>query len=355
MEAILRGGGGLAVSLSIFGIAAVVVWWAGTRLAGYADRFARATGLAGALVGLLLLGGITSLPEIATSATAAIGGSGKLAANNLVGGVALQLMVLAVVDALVGRAALTSTVPRPDVLAYGAMNIVLLVLVAAFASAGDVELFGTGVGAGSLAIAIAYGFCLVAARNIGRERTWRPSRDRPGRTDDEDDEGESTDEDSVAKLLSLIAGLGLIILVGGYALARSGERLAQQTGLGEMFFGAVFLGGATSLPELSSAIAAVRLGRPQMAIGDVLGGNMFNLSLLLLVDACFRRGPVLSELGPFSVVAACLGALLCAILIVGLVERRDRTVLRIGYDSAAMIGVYLAGLVVLYQLRNVGN
>ncbi|MFC3079689.1 hypothetical protein ACFODL_16430 [Phenylobacterium terrae] len=353
MTSLLQGGDSLPVSLGIFLVAAVIVWWAGTRLAGYADRFAEATGLGGALVGLLLLGGITSLPEIATSATAAIGGAGSLAANNLIGGVALQLMVLAVVDALVGRDALTSTVPRPDVLAYGAMNIALLVLVAAFAAAGDVEIFGTGVGVGSVAVVVAYGFCLTAARNIGRAATWRPSDDeRPGHDEDEPALDGHEGRESVPRLLALIGGVALVISAGGYALSRSGEQLAEQTGLGASFFGAVFLGGATSLPELSSAIAAVRLGRPQMAVGDVLGGNMFNLSLLLLVDAFYRRGPVLAELGAFSVVAACLGALLCALLIVGLVERRDRTVMRIGYDSAAMIGVYLLGLAALYQLRD---
>lgn len=355
MASLLQGGDSLPVSLGIFLVAAVTVWWAGTRLAGYADRFAEATGIGGALVGLLLLGGITSLPEIATSATAAIGGAGSLAANNLIGGVALQLLMLAVVDAMVGREALTATVPRPDVLAYGAMNIALLVVVAAFAAAGDVEVFGTGIGVGGVAVVMAYGFCLVAARNIGQGAKWRPSDDpRPGHEEDEGPGGVGVRE-STPRLLALIGGVALIILASGYALSRSGEQLAEQTGLGASFFGAVFLGGATSLPELSSAIAAVRLGRPQMAVGDVLGGNMFNLSLLLLVDVFYRRGPVLSELGAFSVVAACLGALLCAILIVGLVERRDKTVARIGYDSAAMIGVYLIGLVALFQLRNAGS
>jgi cation:H+ antiporter len=89
MDALLSGGDDLPTSLAMFAVAAVVVWIAGSRLAGYAGRFATATGLGGALVGLVLLGGVTSLPEIAASATAAIGGSGALAANTLIGGVAL--------------------------------------------------------------------------------------------------------------------------------------------------------------------------------------------------------------------------------------------------------------------------
>lgn len=351
LQTLLQGGGSLPISLAIFAAAAVVVWQAGTRLAGYADRFATATGLGGALVGLLLLGGITSLPEIATSATAARSGAGALAANNLIGGVAMQLMVLAVVDALVGRDALTSIVPRADVLAYGAMNIALLMLVAAPVAAGDLEIAGTGLGVGPVLVAGGYLVCLAAARRLGQAEAWTPSDARPGHDDPEAEPQPARDRESAGRLGLLIAAVSVPIVVGGYLLARSGEALAAQTGLGQSFVGATLVGGATSLPELSSAIGAVRLGRAQMAIGDVLGGNIFNLSLLLLVDAVYRP-PVLAELGAFSVVACCLGALLCAILIVGIVERRDRTILRLGYDSAAMIVVYLGGVAVLYMLRD---
>lgn len=341
---------GLLASVAVFVISAAIVWWAGTRLASLADRFAKATGISGALVGLLLLGGITSLPEIATSATAAVSGAGRLAANNLIGGVALQLLALAVVDALIGRKALTATPPRPDVLAYAAMNIALLVLIAGAAASGDVEMFGSGVGVGSVLVLVAYGACIASARAIERGKTWRPADGRPeGARDKEQARGAS---EPLGRLGMLIAALGAVILAGGYVLTRSAEVLAERTGLGENFFGAVFLSGATSLPELSSAIAAVRLGRPQMAVGDVLGGNMFNMALILLVDVLYRKGPILAEVGPFSVVAACLAALLCAVLIVGLVERRDRTILRIGHDSATMIALYVLGLALLYRLKD---
>ncbi|WP_374471660.1 sodium:calcium antiporter [Phenylobacterium sp.] len=350
LDLLLNGGDSLWSSAAIFLTAAVVVWRAGTRLAGYADRFARATGLSGALVGLLLLGGITSLPEISTSITAAVGGSGDLAANNLVGGVALQLVVLAVVDILVGRGALTAIVPRPDVLAYAAMNIALLVIIAMTIAAGEVELFGSGVGAGAVLILAVYGLCLWSAASLSRGAGWRPAESPHAAAPE--DSPEPDDPGSMGRLSLLLGAAGAVILAGGYLLTRSGESLAGQTGLGANFFGAVFLGGATSLPELSSAIGAVRLKRPQMAMGDVLGGNLFNLALLGLVDVFYRDGPVLGTLGPFSVVAAGLGAVICSIYIVGLVERRDRTVLRMGYDSAMVLAVYAAGLVLLYNLRD---
>jgi cation:H+ antiporter len=95
----------LAVNLGIFAGAAVCVWLAGTRLAVYADAIAAHTGLTRAFLGMVLLGVGTSLPEIATTASGAWIGNARLVTANLFGGVALQVAVLAIVDAAVVRGA----------------------------------------------------------------------------------------------------------------------------------------------------------------------------------------------------------------------------------------------------------
>lgn len=336
------------VASAIFLVSAAVVWIAGTRLAGYADRFARATGLGGAVVGLVLLGGVTSLPEVATSVSGVLTAGPSLAVNNLLGGVAFQLVVLAVVDALLGREALTAQPPRPDVISYAAMNVALLGVAAIAVVSGDFELFGSGVGAGSAVLVIAYGGCVLAARGLDRQSAWRPVAAAAPAPKEE--ESQAKDE-SLPRICLLLTAAGGVILIAGYLLTRSGEALAEQTGLGTSFFGAVFLAGATSLPELSSAWAALKLRRAQMAMGDILGGNMFDVLLIALVDVLHRDGPAMAAVGPFSAVAAMVGALMSAVYVMGLVERRDRTVLRMGVDSAVVLAIYLAGLGVLYSLR----
>ena len=90
------GGLSLWLNLAIFAASAAVVWVAGTRVAELADVIARRTGLGHAVVGLLLLAGITSLPEIAVTVTASAGGNPQLAVNNLLGSVAMQVAILAV-------------------------------------------------------------------------------------------------------------------------------------------------------------------------------------------------------------------------------------------------------------------
>jgi cation:H+ antiporter len=341
----------LWLTIAVFCACAAVVWWAGTRLAGYAARFSTATGIGGAAVGLVLLGAVTSLPEIATSITASVAGEADLAVNNLVGGVSFQLVVLALVDMVIGRRALTSTLPRADLLAQAAMGVMMLCVVVAAVVTGEAEVFGFGLGA-ALLVAV-YGAAIAVSRSMDQDVRWRPAQAPDGwaASESRDDEGDASEREPIGHLLLLIAGTGLVILVAGYLLTRSGEAIAERSGLGSSFFGAVFLAGATSLPEVSSAIAAVRLKRPQLAIGDVLGGNMFNLALVFLVDVTYRGGPVLAEVGAFSVLAAAIGILLNAVLIVGILERRDRTVLWMGYDSLAILLLYGCGLGLLYQLR----
>lgn len=129
------------------------------------------------------------------------------------------------------------------------------------------------------------------------------------------------------------------------------DALAQQSGLGTSFFGVVVLAFATSLPEASTVIAAVRLGRHGMAIGDVLGTNLFNVTIIVLVDALHPGGPVLLEAGRFASFGALLALVLTGIFLVGLVERRDRTVGPLGLDSVLLLLTYAGGLVVLYVLR----
>jgi cation:H+ antiporter len=115
--------------------------------------------------------------------------------------------------------------------------------------------------------------------------------------------------------------------------------------------GAVLVAIATSLPEVSSTVAAVRLGQYELAFADIFGTNLLDLALVTLADAGYAGPPVLNEVGRFSSFAALLGIAVTGIFLGGLIERRDRVVLRMGVDSALVLVVYLGGLLVLYGLR----
>lgn len=337
----------LTANAALFVASSIAVWLAGSRVARYADALQARTGMGEALIGIFLLGFVSALPEFAVTVSASLAGNAALAANNLLGGMALNVAILASADAAVRREALTAAVATPTPVLQAALLIVLLSVVAAATVIGDRPL--GGVGAWSWAILAIY---LLSVRLIqqtrGRRPPWvpdEPGRARPAPTLDADDAG------AVSRLgLKTLAGAA-VILVAGYFLSTTGDALAGQTGLGGSFFGAVFLALATSLPEVSIVYAAVRIGRYEMAIADIFGANLFGLALLFVVDVAYRGGPVIAQLGRFETFAALLAIAVTGLFVAGLVERSHRRVLRMGVDSIAVLMAYAAGIVILYFMR----
>ncbi|MBJ6127081.1 hypothetical protein [Microvirga splendida] len=134
--------------IAAFVVAAAFVWSAGTRLSGYLDEISRLSGLGSGFVGLLLLGGITSLPELATVTTASFAGNAPLAINNVLGSAAINVVLLAVADAFLGRRALTSVIGEPTPLLQGVLDILLLALVVIAIVTGDISVLGLGARSG---------------------------------------------------------------------------------------------------------------------------------------------------------------------------------------------------------------
>lgn len=344
----------LWMNIAIFGVCTVVVWIAGWRISQYADRFASATGLGHATVGMIVLAGLTSLPEVAVTASAAISDSPKLAVNNLLGSIAIQITILALADAMIGRQALTVVAGNALVLLQATMNVLLLLAVALAITVGDRAFAGAGLWSWGLAFAYLLAMWTIAKSSdhqlwTARRTERQKERERQGENDAQA-EPPSGDE-PVRPLVVRLAIGGAFILVAGFLLSQTGEAIAEQTGLGNSFVGAVFVAVATSLPESSSVVSSMRRRRYEMALADIFGTNLFNILLVFVVDLLYRGGPALNEVGKFSLAGSLLGALLAAIFLVGLIERRDRTVARMGIDSLVVAVVYFGGLFLLYQLR----
>jgi cation:H+ antiporter len=335
------------LNVALFAACAAVVWFAGTRITRYAVVIARRTGIGYAATGVLLLAVVTSLPEAAVTASASAAGNAGLALNNLLGSVALHLAILAVADAVYGKDALTSVIADPVVLLQAALNVLLLALFTAAAVLGDLAL--PGVGAWSVVLLVAY---VVAVWFIERSRdlhSWIAAKAPLGR-EAPIGEGEPAEAALRPVLLKTVAA-GAAILTAGTLLSKSGEAIAEQTGLGQSFAGFVLLAVATSLPEMSTMFAAVRMRRYLMAVSETFGSNLFTIGLVFLADASYQDGPILDQADAFTAFAAVLGIAVTALFLIGLIERRDRTVGRMGIDSLAVLCTYFAGLALLYQLR----
>lgn len=336
----------LSALFGAFLVAAVSIWVAANRLVHNVDAFAERTGIGQAFAGMLLLGGITSLPEAAAVTTSAALGNASLAVNNLIGTASINLLLLALADAVYGAGALTRAAARPATLMQGVLSMLLAILVAMLAAAGDVAIAGVGVGAVLLVAATLA--ALAISSDFEQRHVWEIAGEAPGN-------GRPAAQGrhqgrSVRRPALVIAACAAAILIAGSTLSFSADAIAQRTGIESGMTGFLLVGAATSLPEASSVIAAVRRGRYELAVGDVFGTNLFNFLLIFLADLVYRGAPVLDEAGTFETVGAALAAWLTGLYMIGLLERHDRTVLRMGQDTVAVLLSFAAALFVLASL-----
>ncbi len=329
----------------VFILAAAAVWWAGTRLPAYVVALSDKTGVGQGLAGMLVLGGITSLPELATGTTAAAIGVPLLSLNDILGSASLNLLLLALADMAIGSRPLTSVVARPVTLIQGVLGMTLFAFVGAAIGIGGGD-FGGPVGFWSIAI---FG-CVLVALFVSHRAEQRPMWQVVNPPDLE--VAEETRQKSIptAKLALSLVGLASVILVGGVTLANAGETIAMETGLGAGIVGLLIIAAATSLPEASAIVGAMRHKRYELAIGEIFGSNMFNLAIIVAIDLVAPGQSVIEQAGGFEIAAAMLALVLTGVFVIGLIERRDRTILRMGQDSIAAILVYFGGVTLLLSL-----
>ena len=129
------------------------------------------------------------------------------------------------------------------------------------------------------------------------------------------------------------------------------KSIATQSGLGSSFIGATLLATSTSLPELSTAIAAVRLGVPSMAISDIFGSNLIMVLLLFPSDILYREGLLLDAADTSALFALIAGIILTAVYLLGLYIRSPRKFLGAGVDSWIVLLLYTITLFTFYHVR----
>ncbi|MXZ90709.1 MAG: sodium:calcium antiporter [Chloroflexi bacterium] len=164
-------------------------------------------------------------------------------------------------------------------------------------------------------------------------------------------------------MLNLLSGVGLpvaivvflasavaVVFLGTY-LARYGDALASLTGLGRLFVGSILVALATSLPEVSNNITAVRIDNPQLALGDVLGSNMFNILILAVVALIFGGKRFIQRVAPEQGYLIVLAAALTGLAVIFSLFKSGVTVWQVGLSSIIVLVVYLVGMWIVYERR----
>lgn len=349
----------LLVLIALFVAGAVVIWFSGIKLAKEVDQIDKRFGLGQALGGLILLAVITNLPEIAITISAAYQNTLEIAVGNILGGIAIQTVVLVFLDfhGIGKKAALTSLVKSPVILLEAIMVVFVLTLVIIGRVLPANISFG-GVSPIGLLIPAVWIAGLYLVKQIDKKTKESGDDSDGGNENSENKSGksESGDENSggekqkISKTLIFAAIFAALTLVAGFVIELASDALAKKIGLEGAVFSATFLAAATALPEISTGLAAVKIKDYTLAVSDIFGGNAFLPTLFLLAEILSHQ-VVFDRAKNSDIYLLALGILLTLIYLTGFVAGSKKQIMRLGFDSLAVLILYLVALAGLFFVQ----
>jgi cation:H+ antiporter len=330
---------GLVVPLIWFLGASAAVVGAGILLSYAADAIADRTGLGRLTIGVVLLAAATSLPEIIVGISGARLNAPDLAVGDMMGSCIMNMLILAIADLLYHMRSHVTIMPRL-VLGHAHLATLSMVLVG-IAGVGIVahEPFSAfGLGGSTVLIVLIYVLEMRAGVKGGAtdvtEAVVTPVTARPPMA-------------LRAALLWFALGAAVIGLAGP-VLTRTADHLATVTGLGQTFFGSVFLALVTSLPELAASLAALRLGAIDLTIGNLFGSNCFNMAALFAFDLADGKGPLLAAVEMRQALTALITLVVTCLALQIVITRQLRRTWYIEPAAIVLVMASLLGVLVLY-------
>ncbi|HHL40994.1 MAG TPA: sodium:calcium antiporter [Deltaproteobacteria bacterium] len=321
-----------------------VIVASGTMLSRYGDVIAEKSGLGRVWIGLILMAGVTSLPELITGVSSvAVVGAPDIAIGDVLGSCIFNLGILALMDIWDRSEPVFLKAGRGHLLSAGFGVFMIGGVVASLLSAHRLPAF-LHVGLYTPLIFAAY---LVGIRAVFYYEKGIISEYVEAAV--EDVRYGHVPMSRAVKLYALNAAL---IVAAATLLPQVADRLAEETGLGRTFMGSVFVAMTTSLPELVVSFAAVRMGAHDMAIGNLLGSNMFNILILAVDDLFFVKGPLFSHVSTSHAVTGVVAVMMSAVAVIGLTYRpRRKAFSRFGWDALMLLGLWAFSIWFLYAER----
>jgi cation:H+ antiporter len=322
-----------------FAFCAVLIGLAGPVLTQYGDVIARLTGLSRSWIGLVLLATATSLPELITGVSSVtVAGAPNIAVGDALGSCVFNLVMLVLLDELSREEPMYRRIDQGHVLTAG-FGVILIGAAGAFLllSQEALNVRFLHISGYTPFIIVLYLVAMRAAFVYERRTPQPPPIIK-----------EAHDVTLRTALIRYGAAAAVVIVAGAW-LPFIGRELADVMGWRTSFVGTLFIAGATSLPELVVTVSALRLGAVDMAIGNLLGSNLFNILILALDDFFYRKGPLLAAVSPAHAITAFAAAIMSGIFIVALLYKPETRVRgTIGWVSISLLLVYLFAAYAIY-------
>lgn len=230
-----------------------------------ASSIARKAGVSEFVIGLTIVGFGTSCPELVVSLTGAWEGNADVAVGNVLGSNIFNVLFILGLTALLCPVSMTADNRKRDI----PETLLVTMLLLCFGMSHS--LFGIGEADGLSHVDGAIFLVVFALYIYASFRRGKPSEEEPA---------ESAPKKLWLAIFLVLAGLAGLIF-GGNLFVDSATELARMLGVSDKFIAVTILAGGTSLPELATSLVAALKGRDQLALGNILGSNVFNILLIL--------------------------------------------------------------------------
>jgi cation:H+ antiporter len=332
----------MAITLVKFITCAGVIFFAGKRVALYADAIADKTGLSRLWIGVILVSLATSLPELFTGiGSVAFLDAPNITVGNLFGANSYNLLNIAVIDLLSRGGPILSIISSGQLLT-AALSLIPLTLAAVgiAASSGGIRFFSV-LNVGVFSIAVFLSYCVAARVIYNFEK----------RNNTATNAGTKYEGVSLKKAWTFFAMAAAAIIASGIWLAYIGKELSEVLNLDQSFVGSLFLGLTTTLPEITVSIAALLIGAKEIAVANMLGSNLFNMTIIFVDDIFYRKAPILQAVSPKHIHQAAVVMAMTAVIILAIAIKRKRKFLGISWYVPALFIIFLIGAYVNFQGR----
>jgi cation:H+ antiporter len=332
---------GLLLPWLKFALCVALIGLAGPVLTKYGDTIARLTGLSRSWIGLVLLATATSLPELFTGLSAVIAADApNIAVGDALGSCVFNLVMLVLLDELSRDEPMYRRIDQGHILAAG-FGVFLI-----SAAGASLLLSRNGASFEFLHISAYTPFIIVIYLVAMRAAFVYECRLRPPAQI-----APAEDEITLRSAILRYGLAALVVVAAGTWLPFVGQEIAQVMGWRTTFVGTLFVAAATSMPELIVTVSALRLGAVDLAIGNLLGSNLFDILILAIDDLAYLKGPLLSAASPAHAISAFAAVMMSGIFIVAMLYKPE-TRLRgtVGWVSLSLLAIYLFSSYAIYLL-----